>query len=263
MLTDVQRSDFDERGFLRIGGAFSAAEAAAMQHLVWDALARVHGIQRSDPSSWRRTHPSRLQGISETPGFVPIAGPALRGAIDALLGPGAWQVPKRWGAILVTFPVRDRPWTVPSAVWHVDFSFALPPRPLAGVKVFTFLSDVPHQGGGTLVVAGSHRVIERFVQGRPRAQLENTRRTRLALFASHPWLQDLGSATSADDRVRRFMDAEERIAGVPVRVVELTGIAGDIVLTHPWLLHCRAPNCADAPRFMRSKDIYRIAADPA
>jgi hypothetical protein len=38
---------------------------------------------------------------------------------------------------------------------------------------------------------------------------------------------------------------------------ELMGEAGDIVLTHPWVLHCRGMNCAAVPRFMRGKDIYR------
>jgi hypothetical protein len=265
MLTAAQRSDFDERGFVRIAAAFSTAEAAAMQDLVWDELSRHHGISRSDPATWLRQHPSRFQRITDSPMFAPIGGPTLLAAIDDLLGVGTWQVPKRWGAILVTFPLRGCPWTLPSAVWHVDFSYALPPDPLPGIQLFTCLSDVPARGGGTLVVAGSHRLIERFVQGRAAAMLKNTRRTRIAFFASHPWLRELVSPglrelvspDGSSERVEKFIDAEERIEGVPVRVAELTGTAGDVLLTHPWLVHCRAPNCADTPRFMRSKSILR------
>jgi hypothetical protein len=86
---------------------------------------------------------------------------------------------------------------------------------------------------------------------------EDTRRTRLAFLASHPWWQDLTARNRRDDGIARFVDTEERIGDVPVRVAELTGDAGDVVLTHPWVLHCRGVNCAAAPRFMRGQDIYR------
>jgi ectoine hydroxylase-related dioxygenase (phytanoyl-CoA dioxygenase family) len=148
-------------------------------------------------------------------------------------------------------------WTLPHTLWHADFSFALPAWPLAGVKMFTFLSDVPPHGGGTLVVTGSHELVRRFVAGRASEQLKRTRQTRLAFLASHPWLRELTSESRSDDRIARFMNEEQRIDGVAVRAVELTGRAGDVVLTHPWLLHCRAANRAAEPRFMRTIDIYR------
>src|SRR5262249_9007736 len=147
-------------------------------------------------------------------------------------GPESWDVPKRWGAFLVTFPTAGE-WEVPSAVWHVDFSYALPPEPLSGVKVFIFLSDVPARAGGTVIVTGSHCVMQRFIKGRSLEKLCNTRRTRLELFGSHPWLQDLTSWSSSRDRVRRFIDHGSTIEGIAVRVVELTGAAGEVVLTHP------------------------------
>jgi hypothetical protein len=42
---------------------------------------------------------------------------------------------------------------------------------------------------------------------------------------------------------------------VPIGVVALTGEAGDIVLTHPWVLHCRGTNRATTPRFMQGHDV--------
>ena len=35
-----------------------------------------------------------------------------------------------------------------------------------------------------------------------------------------------------------------------VRISELTGDPGDIVIGHPWLLHSAAANCGTQPRFM-------------
>jgi hypothetical protein len=51
-------------------------------------------------------------------------------------------------------------------------------------------------------------------------------------------------------RMSRF-SAETDIDGLPMRVVELTGEPGDIVVAHPLTVHCAAPNCGDYPRMMR------------
>ncbi len=257
MLTAADRARFEETGIIRIPGVFSPSEALAMQRLIWDELARVHGIRHDDASSWRVQHAYGLQRISGSPAFAPIDGQRLREAIDQLLGAGSWDVPKRWGPILVTLPATERSWAVPPALWHADFPFSVPSLPLAGVKVFTFVSRVPPHGGGTLVVAGSHRLVERFVTERPAHTLDETRRTRLAFLGSHPWLRELTARGRGDDGIARFVDREELSGGVSLRVAELTGEAGDIVLTHPWVLHCRGMNCAAQPRFMRAQDIYR------
>jgi ectoine hydroxylase-related dioxygenase (phytanoyl-CoA dioxygenase family) len=46
------------------------------------------------------------------------------------------------------------------------------------------------------------------------------------------------------------MAAAGAVDGVSVRVVELTGAPGDVVLMHPWLFHAAAPNCSAAPRMV-------------
>ena len=38
---------------------------------------------------------------------------------------------------------------------------------------------------------------------------------------------------------------------------ELTGDPGDVVLTHPWMLHHVAPNTSSYPRMMRGKTYNR------
>ena len=57
------------------------------------------------------------------------------------------------------------------------------------------------------------------------------------------------------------MAADHELGGVPVRVVELTGRAGDIVIGHPWLLHAPAPNCGTTPRFMTVQRVKAAAGD--
>ena len=177
-----------------------------MQRAIWDQLSRVLGVRQDDAATWPAGAAFGLQGIRERPTFVPIGGERLRAALDALLGGGAWDVPNRWGAFLVTFPRERGTWTVPDHVWHADFPFDLPPDPLPGVKMLALISDIEPRMGGTLVVAGSHRVVGRFVGGVEPAMRGDTRRTRLALLASHPWLRALTSPEDREDRVGRFME---------------------------------------------------------
>ena len=53
MLTQAQREEFDERGFVRLAGAFPADAAAAMEDRVWSALDSRFGVSRADRSSWK------------------------------------------------------------------------------------------------------------------------------------------------------------------------------------------------------------------
>jgi hypothetical protein len=60
-----------------------------------------------------------------------------------------------------------------------------------------------------------------------------------------------------------FMDRDHDVGGITMRVTELTGQPGDVVLTHPWVLHCHAPNTGGYPRMMMTKNLYRRGFWPA
>jgi hypothetical protein len=228
-----------------------------MESRVWRWLERKYGARREDPASWGAAAVHGLQGMKREAVFDAIGGATLSAALDALIGAGRWQQPRDWGQFLVNFPSGGR-WTVPSRVWHTDFDFRGPADPPRGALVFSFLSDVPAGAGGTLAVAGSPRLIARFVAERASAGREKMKVTRTAFMASDPWLRELTSTEPAADRAERLMQPS-LVAGVPVRVVELTGDAGDVVIGHPWLLHAGAPNCGAAPRLMRVQRV-RLAA---
>src|SRR5262249_43009060 len=67
-----------------------------------------------------------------------------------------------------------------------------------------------------------------------------------------PWLAALsGVAPSPADRRKAFMDDGAEIAGIALRVVELSGAPGDMVFCHPTIVHSVSPNCGTWPRFMR------------
>jgi hypothetical protein len=74
-------------------------------------------------------------------------------------------------------------------------------------------------------------------------------RVRTSL-AAHPWLRELWEPGDNSDRIRRYMTDGTVIDGVPLRVVELTGEPGDIILMHSDCFHAAAPNRLTEPRMM-------------
>jgi ectoine hydroxylase-related dioxygenase (phytanoyl-CoA dioxygenase family) len=181
-------------------------------------------------------------------------GPPLTAALDDLLG--EWTPPKNYGQVLITMP-QGGTWSVPHKLWHSDFGYRAPYVGLFGVKYWAFFGNVKPGGGGTPQLAGSHKLTARYIDGHGDDALEY-KRVRDGFLRSHPWLKALSSPDDDPERNARFMEAEADIDGLPARVVELTGHAGDIYLTHPWVMHSIAANTNDQPRLMRSGAIYRL-----
>ena len=78
---------------------------------------------------------------------------------------------------------------------------------------------------------------------------------QLKLFTLLTDLESGGGGTMLVAGSHHVMARFGDIDGVRVRVVELTGRAGDVVLVHPSVLHARPVNCHDTSRFMLVKDI--------
>jgi hypothetical protein len=264
MLTPVQRLEYRDNGYVRLPEAFSRAAAAAMADFIWARLFDLHGMRRDDRATWTAAAPwVGLKQFKDDPVFQPLNNATTFEAIDDLLGPDAWKKPRNWGGFLVKFPDRaPEAWTLPlDAYWHVDFHFTFEPGTPFALRVFTFLSEVAPHGGGTLIVRGSHRLVERFVASlAPQERQAGFAVLRARFNGSHPWLERLtGAAGDSDDRVDDFMNRPAIVDGERVLVEELSAGPGDVILMHPWLLHAASPHAGDSPRFMLGKDIYAEA----
>jgi ectoine hydroxylase-related dioxygenase (phytanoyl-CoA dioxygenase family) len=258
VLTADQRAEFEERGLTRLRNVFTSDDAARMRLVVWRELERRYGVVEDDRSTWKLGAAHGMKTSKKSRAFEPIGGPVLLEVIDELLGVGTWTTAAHWGQVMVTFPQPDGAWTLPSKLWHVDWHYTHAPTPLFGVKMFAFFGTVDPQGGGTLVVPGSHRVVERFVASTEQDVRTDFRTCRLRFMRHDPWFRALSRTDDADpERVARFMGTDHDCDGIPVRVVELTGDPGDVVLTHPWMLHHVAPNTSSYPRMMRGKTYNR------
>ncbi|MFI4964979.1 MAG: hypothetical protein ACHP9T_06380 [Caulobacterales bacterium] len=196
----------------------------------------------------RTARPSKLS--SRTGAFDAMASPAVRGVLDVLLG--QWEEPEHWGLPLVSFHTGEKAWDVPREHWHIDLGARAGNLRLA--RLFAFLAPSRPGGGGTGYVMGSHRLFEALFKeigaALPSAQ------ARQRLEARSPWFAALTSRRDEGDRVRRFMEDGGELDGVQVRVGEMTGEPGDVILMHPLMLHAPTPNVLATPRMMLTQFVY-------
>jgi hypothetical protein len=253
-----RHEEFRRTGLVRLPGAIPAIAAQAMVDRIWEHLDRRHGMVRDRPETWTLDKPSGMRAITAAPEFEALGGATVRTAVDEFLGVGRWQPPRRWGRLLVTFPSRAATWDLPvGGEWHNDF---VPPQRSAGVRavqLFVILSNLPARGGGTLVLSGSHHLITRYIADTAKAP--HPRELRQVL-GEQPWLRELWEPSgdaSVEQRIRRFMTDGAHIGDVELRVVELTGRAGDAYLMHCDTFHAAAPNCHDEPRLMATGILLR------
>ncbi len=253
ILTPEHRRVFEQRGVLRLPGLYSSFEVAGMADALWDDLGRRFGIDRRRPETWTPSRPAQFQDLQRSGAFSAMDTPGLAAVADALLGEGRWVRPRSWGQPLVTFPTGS--WDVPHQNWHLDLAAEDSLDELDAIRVFTFLEPVRQRGGGTLYVAGSHRVVIDRGRGAAPGQRLRSSEIRALLQREEPWFAALFSP-GGDDRADRFMEEHELAGGARVRVEEMTGDPGDLIVMHPATFHTVAPNGLDRPRMMLVQSIY-------
>jgi ectoine hydroxylase-related dioxygenase (phytanoyl-CoA dioxygenase family) len=129
------------------------------------------------------------------------------------------------------------------------------------VQLFAFLDVVEARGGGTLAIAGSHRLLN---EGRAIRPSEFAR-----LLRAKPFFADLLIADPSANSPQHRADLFHRtgaVGGVRLQIVEMTGVPGDLWLTDLRVLHAGAPNATERPRMMLTfryerSDLLREVAD--
>jgi len=118
------------------------------------------------------------------------------------------------------------------------------------VQLFTFLDTVEPRGGGTLLVAGSHRLLNegRFIRSRELKPLLIGKAFFRELYSKRP--------VSVQERAH-LLGMVGAVGDVALEVMELTGAPGDVYLTDLRVLHTGAPNTAEHPRVMATHRFVR------
>ena len=254
MLTEQQRDAYDRDGYVVLPGLVPNRPCERMCERVWAALEAVHGIRPGEPDTWTHPMPRGLQELTKSGGLAEIASQDFLTVVDDLLGPGTWDTPPHWGGPLPNFPTR-RPWNVPFRMWHLDYPVRGNLGSRFAAKALCLLAPLEARGGGTLLVAGSHHLCQRLALSAVGGDAGGSADVKKRLAAQHPWFGDLVTRNDQPDRIERYMVEGATIDDIPLRVVEFTGAAGDVLLFHPWLFHNSSPNCSDAPRMMVGQNL--------
>lgn len=249
MLSQDQRQEFERWGVLRIPGAVPVAEAAQMCDRVWEFLGREHAAVRDQPETWPQERVRGFQRLSRSGAFEAMGAESIRLVVTELLGAHRWDAAGLWGARpLVTFPRPDGSWTLPTGGWHIDGGSG----PAPGITTFCYLDAVEPENGGTMVLAGSNRLITRMMMSADAqdGQPPSSHVIKARLGSANPWLRDLWTKGSGHNRVQRYMKEGTIVDGVPLKAVELTGAPGDVVFMSTHTMHVATPNVSRRPRMM-------------
>ncbi|CAE8596334.1 unnamed protein product, partial [Polarella glacialis] len=283
LTTDRQKPTFPEaqklhvcllkQGFVRLAGFASPEDASAVRELYWAAEAQRSGICPEDSSSWPkgRGQASQRSGrgvlrltslpeLDESPVFRRIAED-LQEALCEMFQCPLWRVARgRKIVSLLNFPSGAADlseWDIPHDDWHTDSNTDSSITPSDPTQLFAFLypERVAPACGGTVMMEGSVCRAQKLVRDE---ESEGTAATgfgkglKLAL-ATDPWAHALFSQGRPDERAAHFMGE----GGEGLRVVELIGSAGDLVLWDPRCLHAVAANAGSRPRPLIRLSMHR------
>lgn len=249
------RRELLERGLTEAPGLIDAHKVRHARQLIC-ALAESHGLLGE--SGWTKSDsrfsdikPFRnaLKSLTRSASFPTLLDNKIITLAEALIGEAVTSMAPGQ-KILFTLP-ETVDWCVPADVWHVDMPRLEDPG-APGVQAFTFLDEVKPKAGGTLVLTGSHQLMNAsgFVRSKDLK----------AALHEKPYFQSLFHKERAP--ITDLRETKGRSDGTTLEVVELTGEPGDVFFMDLRALHTPAPNASDAARLMLTCHLPKVSVAP-
>jgi hypothetical protein len=219
VLASKQIDSFVSDGFVKLEEAFSRALAERCRTALWEVLDE----HPDDPTTWHQ--PVVRIYSHDGPEFAQAAqSPRWVAAIHEVAGEDSVPPPWLGGTTAVRFPVEGDP---ADDGWHIDGSYLGPDgwywvnRRSRGraLLMLVLLSDVGELDAPTRIRVGSHHLIPAVLE---------------------PY-GDEGVSSLAFTPPAEFDD-------LPIALA--TGLAGDVYLCHPFLVHAAQRHRGEVPRFV-------------
>ncbi len=240
-----ERGVFCLRSFLPRDKVIAAREATRerMQEAgIWDgSLWQTQHLQ-GEPINAGAKLGRKLKGCEEFDNLVQNEIPLV---VAELLVQQPTFVGMKVPQPLFTLPNATE-WQVPHNVWHLDVP-RFPNCDIPGVQVFTFLETVKPEGGGTLVVAGSHRMLNNVEERMSSKDVKQK-------LKKEPYFRELMSKHTTNRN--QFMRSALQCGDVKLQVVEMHGEPGDVYFVDLRTLHTPAPNATSVPRIMLTRRYF-------
>jgi ectoine hydroxylase-related dioxygenase (phytanoyl-CoA dioxygenase family) len=253
-LTETQLQTFRDVGIVRLPGFIPAGLVDPAREQVYQRLENGgfwrgdRWVTPEDPAAGRKRLKRALKNCARSRTFENLLVPEAFRIAEQLCEHRQVQPTSPRTQLLFTPPGAPR-WTVPHSIWHLDVPRLGDLEP-PGVQLFTFLDRVEPGGGGTLLVAGSHRLEND-------AGILGSKEVKRRL-KRHDYFRDLMDKNVPDRS--RFITEIALLDNVSLQVTELTGSPGDAYFTDLRLLHSLGPNASERPRLMVTQRLPRVSA---
>lgn len=250
MLSPEQTTTFTQQGILRLERAIhhqltSRAKAWILSELDRHNLTSGKGPQSSKiralPIFQQTTRLGEL--IKTNSSITELFTPDLFVTIQSIRTPNSQGIESFTPSqvqLLLSLPHQQK-WSLKQLNWHLDKK--IPERDeIRAIQAFVLIDDLPPKGGATLAFAGSHRLP--YLSGKPNAlHLLRQSQEFQSLFEGH-----------ADPTEAYFRP--QKIEGIEVRIVEMSGKAGDVYLMDMRVLHTPSINSSSKIRMMATSRFF-------
>ena len=237
MISEAEKATFNNSGYLKLEGVLNQQNASRMR----DALLRIcerEGFWKE--GCWKT---SGQQSISRLKRRLKKSG-ALGDFMTPDLHKATLQL-MNGSSVQPMFAKNHLLFSLPRGVgsnndldWHMDIPL-LGDTSIPGIQLFTFIDSVGPREGGTVAVAGSHRL--------GKSQQANSKEFRIQLERTEFFGQLFSSEPSEPSHI---FDAEGTVDGIELKVIEMCGEPGDVIFMDVRLWHTRFPNFSERSRMM-------------
>jgi len=233
------RQAWEEDGVLKITGLIPQAWFVHLRQRVIEIL----GSPPESPQAWTKSELSGLlKPIGRDKQCVPLEIESLKDVVDDLIGKG-WEYPHTGGGWFANAPRQlERQHSpkielVPRGTWHWD---GRPDLHADGLWLFTPMTAMLPHSGGTWLVAGSARmVLDFYAKLPPEKQGKPTKVVKQWFTDAHEWFNVLNRGETLTQ-----MDQ----AGDSVRLLNVSGQPGDVVLMKNFTIHSAPEYIGPGPR---------------
>lgn len=218
----ANRHFFGENGYLKLSAFHSRARLAAIKSSILNQLQSSH--HGGGASKALRKLPI-FQQIARMSSRVMVHGiqeALLTSELLEMISDVAGQKPSAIQPMqYLISPPNQGEWTLQGLNWHVDVK-ADPLEQIPGIQAFFLIDDVKPHGGGTLALAGSHKL----KQG------------------------DRGPQSLLREALKSPGNLEGALRKWGLKVIEMSGQAGDVYLMDMRTLHTPSINDSKKVRMM-------------
>ncbi len=239
-----EQQELQERGLTRLNYRIEDSIVAPVRERILRKLSETKNTNPLDNAK-----PIKLKNLQKSEGIMgPLISQELKQQLNNLVDNRSLVRSPPHHQILLTRPYlkivggQCTNWGIPSSVWHTDVprakSLGMP-----GIQIFVFLDEVKSSSGGTLLVEGTHRLLN------DHAHMSSKRFKQL--LKREPYFNDLMNNQKPNpiDLLAEY----HQIGGVPVKVTELTGLPGEVFVADLRLLHAPSDNASNQTRIMMTQ----------